>query len=65
MNVPRNQREKHIAPMPERKGKEMPNVRDQILELFLQLTAERQESAVDFVQSMLGVGREGDVADPE
>lgn len=36
----------------------MPEIRDQILDLFLRLTAEQQELAFDFVRSMLEAGKE-------
>lgn len=36
----------------------MSEIKDQILELFLHLTAEQQELAFDFVRSMLEAGQE-------
>ncbi len=44
---------KYIALAPKRKGIVMPEIRDRILDLFLHLTAEQQELAADFAQSML------------
>lgn len=49
---------KYIASAPRRKGPIMPEIRDQILDLFLRLTAEQQELAFDFVRSMLEAGKE-------
>lgn len=62
---PKYLKSQYIALIPGRKGTNMSNIRDQILELFLHLTAEQQESAVDFVQSMLAAGQEGAAADQE
>ena len=57
---------KYIALVPGQKGfLAMSDIRNQILELFLHLTAEQQELAFDFVQSMLGVEQEEAPAVPE
>lgn len=43
----------------------MPEIKNQILDLFLRLTAEQQELAFDFVRSMLEAGKEEVPAEQE